>query len=125
MIKQFVVTLKMTVQPSDEQRFIDWVRGMPEIESVMPIVEMGRPMTPEVLTIHKLNAAALVDGGDAVVRKWGLQMQEILKEVDRARLAELALHKSLKAGNESQRNYEQKISVLEQRLAQYGDGDRR
>lgn|SRR4030067_1950498 len=128
MIRQYIITLRENTKFTfiDEQSFIDALRRMtPYIQEVSPIIEMGTPMSLEVLAIHKLNAAALVDGGDAVVRKWGLQMQELLTEIDRARLAELVTSKALQVSAHEKKELEHKVSVLEQRLAQFGPVEER
>jgi len=114
MIKQFIVTLKDRGHLAGEQIFVDWVRRMPEVESVMPILEMGRPMTEEALDNIKRTKSSW-EG-----TLYSNYIQSLLDEADRARIAELVVQKALKAGADAQRVYQEQISVLEQRLAQLG-----
>ena len=116
MVKQFIITMKEPTKYAihDEQRFVDWVRRMPEVESVMPILEMGRPMTEEALQ----NIRRMKPQWEGIL--YSNYIQSLLDEADRARIAELVTQKALQVYSHTQKELEVKISVLEQRLAQLG-----
>jgi hypothetical protein len=114
MVKQFYITLKDRVSPADEQRFVDTMRQRVDVASVFPIVEMSSPMTEEALKEIKKEEVRWTHSPYASI------IRLLMVEVERARLAELIISKALQVSAHERKELEHKISVLEQRLAQFG-----
>jgi hypothetical protein len=125
-VKRFTVTLRNTLTPAEEQRFADVIRARYDVDTVEPIIEMGTPMKPEkVAELGGIVEAVMAVETDPKILRLGAYMKELLVEVDRARQAELISSRALVVAGKTRKELETMISVLEQRLAQLGEGDRR